>query len=365
MNVDGVRRLMWCGVLLTAAWPCRPASAAEPSSDVTDAERNAPDVADRAQAAQPMVFILRDRTIRAELRLSTDQAAAVDKALGEVDYPLWCVRDARDDDTQVKRARAYDHLEKMLDATLPPLQRRRFDGIVLRTYGWPGVLLPRFVEQLKPTAEQQSGIRELLKPAENERPESDGETLSADKQRQIRSVLTESQRHQLSQLLGGSSPAVTLRRRYCRAPEFAAIAEWINTEPLDRAKLTGKVTAVHFWAFGCINCVRNLPHYQMWQQKYADKGLVIVGIHTPETAAERLAESVRAKVAENEMRYPVAIDASAKTWNAWSNRWWPSVYLVDKQGYVRYWWTGELNWQGAQGEEFLRSKIEELLAERD
>lgn len=63
------------------------------------------------------------------------------------------------------------------------------------------------------------------------------------------------------------------------------------------------------------------------------------------------------------MRYPVAVDPDKKTWNAWANNMWPSVYLIDKRGHVRYWWYGELNWQGGDGEKFMRGKIEELLAE--
>lgn len=322
-------------------------------------------VADRAQAAMPLVLLLRDRSVRNDLRLTSKQVADVDKVVADVDYPLWSVRDSKNSEVQAKCALAFDHLEKNLDSTLQPTQRRRLDGILLQSHGWPAMLLPKFSQRLNLSADQQSRIRDLLKPGEKSKDKSNSDPLPADKQKLIRSVLTETQQTQLSQLVGPAFDASKIRGRYSPAPAFVEVAEWINTEPLTREQLNGKVVAVHFWAFGCINCVRNLPHYQSWQEKLADKGLVIVGLHTPETQAERVVEAVRAKVGDNKIKYPVGIDAAGKNWNAWSNHMWPSVYLIDKQGFVRYWWYGELNWEGAKGEEYMRQKIEELLAERD
>ena len=89
----------------------------------------------------------------------------------------------------------------------------------------------------------------------------------------------------------------------------------------------------------------------------------IVGVHTPETQGEANIDNVRKKVKENEIAYPIAVDTRGKTWMAWANRYWPSVYLIDKRGYVRYRWDGELNWKDTKGEEIMRKKIEELMAE--
>lgn len=86
-------------------------------------------------------------------------------------------------------------------------------------------------------------------------------------------------------------------------------------------------------------------------------------MHTPETERERDSQAVRAKAQEEKFKFPILIDAEKENWNAWGNSMWPSVYLIDKRGYVRYWWYGELNWQGAKGEEVMRQRIEELLAE--
>lgn len=90
---------------------------------------------------------------------------------------------------------------------------------------------------------------------------------------------------------------------------------------------------------------------------------MIIGVHTPETEGEREIESVRKKVAENQFVFPVAVDNRGSNWSAWGNNWWPAVYLIDKHGGVRYWWYGELNWQGAEGEKIMRQRIEALLAE--
>jgi thiol-disulfide isomerase/thioredoxin len=361
---EGVKRTGGWSVVLMAACLVAPLPGAEPPNPVTAEELGSPDVAARARAATPLVLLLRDPAVRSELKLSADQSAAIDRALADVDYPLWYVRDAKDAETQVKCARAYDHLQKQLEATLQPQQRRRLEGIVLQAYGWPAILLPTFADPLQLTADQSTRIRELLEAPEPEKSVRPTDRPKATQER-LRAVLSESQQSRLAQLTGVPFRVSAIRKRYCRAPEFAEVAEWINSGPLDRAKLHGKVTAVHFWALGCINCVRNLPHYQSWQEKYAGKGLLIVGLHTPETEAERVVESVRAKVAAENIAYPVGVDGAAKNWNAWATRWWPSVYLVDKRGYVRYWWYGELNWQGANGEEYMRQKIEELLAERD
>ena len=89
----------------------------------------------------------------------------------------------------------------------------------------------------------------------------------------------------------------------------------------------------------------------------------MIGVHTPETEAEAKIAQVRKKVKDNEMTYAVAVDTAGKTWKAWGNRYWPSVYLIDKKGNVRYRWDGELNWKETNGEAVMRKKIEGLLAE--
>ena len=167
-------------------------------------------------------------------------------------------------------------------------------------------------------------------------------------------------------LLGGRvAPAQFLRDRdQAPAPELQGVTGWINSEPLTMKKLRGKVVVVHFWTHGCSNCINNYPHYRAWQDRYArEKDLVILGIHTPEASFERDLAGVRAKVKSNGLRFPIAVDNDALNWQAWHNRYWPTVYVVDRKGVVRYGWEGELNYRGQKGEETVRGKIDALLRE--
>ena len=118
---------------------------------------------------------------------------------------------------------------------------------------------------------------------------------------------------------------------------------------------------LHFYAFECVNCQRNLPIYAEWQRKYADKGVVVIGIQSPETDRERQPEAVITAAKEAGIDYPVQFDGDSATWKAWGNTMWPTVYVIDQQGYLRVWWQGELNWQGAKGDEVISKAVEKLL----
>ncbi len=148
------------------------------------------------------------------------------------------------------------------------------------------------------------------------------------------------------------------------APEFRGVTEWINSDPLSMSKLRGKVVLVHFWTSGCYNCVNNYPHYKAWQERYAGKDVVIVGIHTTETPGERNVERIKAQAAKHRLKFPIAVDNDRSNWNAWNNRYWPTVYVVDRRGRIQYGWEGELSYQGASGEETIRKLIDSLLLER-
>jgi thiol-disulfide isomerase/thioredoxin len=140
------------------------------------------------------------------------------------------------------------------------------------------------------------------------------------------------------------------------APEFAGIDNWINSAPLTMQQLRGKVVLIDFWTYDCINCQHTLPWVKEWHRKYKDQGLVVVGVHTPEYGFERSLANLRTAVARNGITYPVAQDNRYLTWNAWSNRYWPGFYLVDKAGQVVYTHFGEGNY--AQTD----SAIQNLLA---
>ena len=146
-----------------------------------------------------------------------------------------------------------------------------------------------------------------------------------------------------------------------KAPEFTQIAGYINTAgntPITLASLKGKVVLVDFWTYSCINCIRTIPHLNDWYQRYADKGFVIVGVHSPEFEFEKNYDNVKAAVQKFGIKYPVILDSDHGTWNAFGNQYWPRDYLVDSQGYIRHDHIGEGDYDTTE------SAIQSLLAER-
>ena len=141
-----------------------------------------------------------------------------------------------------------------------------------------------------------------------------------------------------------------------KAPEVVGVA-WLNSAPLKIGDLRGKVVLVDFWEYTCINCLRTLPYVTEWNRRYADKGLIIIGVHTPEFEFGKEVNNVKDAVKRFNIEYPVALDNEYQTWSNYENRYWPRKYLVDKEGIIRYDHIGE----GAYGE--IENKIQELLRE--
>jgi cytochrome c biogenesis protein CcdA/thiol-disulfide isomerase/thioredoxin len=144
------------------------------------------------------------------------------------------------------------------------------------------------------------------------------------------------------------------------APDFTDNQRWLNTpggRPLTLRALRGKVVLVDFWTYTCINCIRTLPYVEAWYQRYRDRGLVVVGVHTPEFGFEKDAGNVEAAIRQNGLRYPVAQDNDYGTWNAWSNQFWPAKYLIDARGQVRYTHFGEGDYGKTEGA--IRSLLQE------
>lgn len=141
------------------------------------------------------------------------------------------------------------------------------------------------------------------------------------------------------------------------APALDGATQWLNSAPLTREQLRGKVVLVDFWTYSCINCLRALPYVKAWAEKYADQGLVVVGVHAPEFAFERDVDNVRRAVADLGIGYPVAIDNGYAIWRAFGNRYWPAHYFIDAQGRLRHHHFGE----GAYGES--ERVIQQLLQE--
>jgi thiol-disulfide isomerase/thioredoxin len=142
-------------------------------------------------------------------------------------------------------------------------------------------------------------------------------------------------------LAGDANIPVQLADARAAAPNFVGISEWFNSGPLSIGDLRGKVVLVDFWTYGCYNCVNTLPYVTRLYETYKDKGLVVVGIHTPEFPFERSASNVQAALKRHGITYPVALDNDSATWNAWRNQYWPSQYIVDQHGNIVFNHAGE------------------------
>ena len=140
-------------------------------------------------------------------------------------------------------------------------------------------------------------------------------------------------------------------------PPLDGIGPWINSAPLTREQLKGKVVLIDFWTYSCINCLRAIPYVRAWAERYKDEGLVVIGVHAPEFAFERDLGNVRKAVTDLGISYPVALDNQFNLWRAFDNHYWPAHYFIDAQGRVRYHHFGEGKY--AQSEAVIR----QLLAE--
>jgi len=154
-------------------------------------------------------------------------------------------------------------------------------------------------------------------------------------------------------LIGGTARAQgTATREGCPTmtatqPVHSALDEldhataWLNSEPLSAEALRGRVVLVDFWTYSCVNWLRTLPYVRAWAERYRDRGLVVVGVHAPEFGFEHDFENVRRAVGELDVDYPVVIDNDFAIWRSFENRYWPALYLVDRDGRVRFRHFGE------------------------
>jgi thiol-disulfide isomerase/thioredoxin len=274
-----------------------------------------------------------------------------------------------------------DQLRQSLANILDPDQRVRLDQLRRQALGTRMVIDPEVADALSiddqtrtelvaafaETDRKVAEIQSQVQTGKRSTPEAQREleALKDAEKRTLVSALSEDQRAAIGSLVGPAFDFSAVKRTYPLAPELETEGVvWIQGSPVTMQDLRGKVVAVHFYAFQCHNCIANLPHYDAWHQDYADEGLVVIGIQTPETSRERQPESVAADAKRKGIAYPVLLDAQRSNWDAWGNRVWPTVYLVDRQGFIRRWWRGEMNWKGTKGEPSMRRTIESLLAEQ-
>lgn len=147
-----------------------------------------------------------------------------------------------------------------------------------------------------------------------------------------------------------------LEKGKVHAPEIGT--EWVNSAPLTLASLRGRVVLVDFWDYTCVNCIRTLPYVVEWHRRYHDKGLTVIGVHAPEFSFARTKELVAAAIVRFGIEYAVAMDNGYMIWQAFANKCWPAKYLIDKDGYMRFFHLGEGDYAGT--EEAIRTLLREI-----
>ena len=131
-------------------------------------------------------------------------------------------------------------------------------------------------------------------------------------------------------------------------PSLDSATSWLNSPPLTKESLRGKVVLIDFWTYTCINWRRTLPYTRAWHEKYRDHGLTVIGVHTPEFGFEADPENVRRAAAEMKVEYPIAVDSKYALWRSFGNEYWPALYLVDAQGHIRYHKFGEGDYEQSE-----------------
>jgi cytochrome c biogenesis protein CcdA/thiol-disulfide isomerase/thioredoxin len=140
-------------------------------------------------------------------------------------------------------------------------------------------------------------------------------------------------------------------------PSLDGAVKWLNSAPLTREQLKGKVVLIDFWTYSCINCLRSVPYIEAWAEKYKNDGLVVIGVHTPEFAFEKDPTNVVKSLADLKITYPVAIDSNYAIWKAFNNQYWPAHYFIDANGSIRYHHFGEGKYD--ESEEVIQQLLRE------
>lgn len=328
---------------------------------------------DEPLVPQNLLKLIHTPEVQKELQLEDD--ARLLNVLKEIDRVWWPSR-LLPEAKQIETTRELEkRLVDSLSQFLTPAKIRRLREIEIQSQGTRALLRQDVSEAVELEPKQLRTIKaaflatDALARQLNAKPGGD-----ADLEKQLRAarekeqslldrLLGSSQRKALAKLIGEPVSLKNLQRIYPLAPELIDSKEWAGTGRTTLEAERGKVVLVHFYAFQCHNCVANFTHYKRWHETLSAKGVTVIGIQTPETSAERDSKLVQEAAKEQGFGFPVLIDLKSSNWDAWGNTMWPTVYVVDKKGYIRSWWQGELNWQGATGDQTIEKLVDQLLLE--
>lgn len=334
--------------------------------------------ADPYSQIDPYWLLLHEPAVLDELNLSDSQFDEYRELLDALDLQFFPVRNKSREEAVAGLAKIVEEVRRRLPAVLQPSQLRRLNEILMWRLGTEALIQDDVADKLRFDESQRKRIKDILdktresvaaieKEVAAGKPRAPLEKkftdLKTSEQKQILRVLKTEQVNAWKKLLGETFDVTQLGQTQFKAPALVDTGEWVNSSGLTLDELQGKVVVVHFYASGCINCIRNYPWYREWHDRFRDGEFVMIGIHTPETEAERNLAGVRQKADDEKLAFPILLDVDSENWNAWGNSMWPCVYIIDKRGYLRKFWPGELNWQGNNGEEYMRKQIESLLEE--
>jgi len=331
-------------------------------------------------ALTPLPYLIGDPAVREELQLSGDQLSRIEKLCERMDAHLFALRDqppAPKDPEMIEHVRAVVEAMKDLDEILRPEQHHRlqqlgfqFEGVYTLFRAGPAAYLGLSEEQ---KARMQMIYKQFLQQQEllRERLERSGEQSQMGEQaRQLRirfinqflQVLTEPQRVLWQEMLGKPFDFSKISPLSFRAPEMEGVSGWLNSKPLKMQQLRGRAAVVIFWT-SHPDCLGDLPIYKLWARQYNPKEAVIVGVYVPQSEREKDLAGLRLFVQQEGLSFPIAVDSGRTVERAWANPTLPSVYLVDKQGRVRWWWYGSLHQAGSASQQEAEERIQQMLSE--
>src|SRR5262245_46361983 len=337
--------------------------------------------ADEAGPSDPFWTLVHDEAVLDDLKLAAEQRSQWRAVLDVLDLRCFPLRNRPAAEADGGFAKLNADAKAQLGKILKSAQTQRLDQIIVRVQGPAALVRDDLAAKLKLTDKQRGEIRQAIAGANESRTklqqnlraakmdtaaaEKELAKINADERDAVNAVLTSEQKQRLVGLYASDFDGSKLGRTFYKTPDLMGDSDaWLNSAPLAPAALRGKVVVVHYFAFGCINCIHNYPTYREWQEELAGKDVQIIGIHTPETKAEHNVETLTSKLKAEALNFPVIVDNAKANWDAWGNSMWPSVYVLDKQGYMRAFWAGELKWQGATGDKQMRQMMDKLLAEK-
>lgn len=338
--------------------------------------------ADDVAPADPFWTLVHDQAVRDDLKLSAVQQTDWRAVLDPLDLACFKLQNKAPAEAKPALTKLLAEAKAKLGTLLKPQQAQRLDQIVVRAQGPAALVRDDLASKLKLTEKQRSDIRQAVVDAREQREKLQRdlraaklETAAAEKhytkvneteRDAVNAALTNDQKQKLALLIARDFDVSKLGRTVYKAPELVgdSTTNWLNSQPLDSAALRGRVVVLHFFAFGCSNCIHNYPTYREWQDELAGKDVQLIGIHTPETQGEHNVETLKSKLKAENLRFPVIVDNDKANWDAWGNSMWPTVYVIDKRGYLRTFWQGELKWQGATGDKQMLKTIEQLVSEQ-